>query len=185
MSACRRPRREAGQSIDCYRCCCSRLALCAGIWETRYCCIITTGSQTVVLFSFSMPIQERPGFHHSFLTPLSGGLQQSRMSETEVPQPGPARLKPNAGPDQWLEAAKKCKYLSEPHMKQLCEIVKEYMMEGTLVPEGLRRRVLLMNPARVQYSAGVDARYDLWRYSWPVLRCPGVVSSGRRNAGRV
>jgi hypothetical protein len=47
-----------------------------------------------------------------------------------VPQPGPARLKRNAGPDEWLEAAKDCKYLSEHHMKQLCEIVKEYMMEG-------------------------------------------------------
>ena len=33
--------------------------------------------------------------------------------------------------DAWLEAARECKYLSEFHMKQLCEIVKEYMMEGT------------------------------------------------------
>ena len=47
-----------------------------------------------------------------------------------VPQPGPAKLKGSAGPDQWLEAAKNCKYLSEHHMKQLCEMVKEYMMEG-------------------------------------------------------
>lgn len=46
-----------------------------------------------------------------------------------VPQPGPARLKRSAGPDEWLEAAKNCKYLSEHHMKQLCEIVKEFMME--------------------------------------------------------
>ncbi|KAI9373351.1 Metallo-dependent phosphatase-like protein [Aspergillus egyptiacus] len=51
------------------------------------------------------------------------------MSENKVPQPGPAKLKRNAGPDEWLEAAKDCKYLSEAHMKQLCEIVKEYMME--------------------------------------------------------
>lgn len=48
----------------------------------------------------------------------------------KVPIPGPARLKRSAGPDEWLEAAKNCKYLSEYHMKQLCEIVKEYMMEG-------------------------------------------------------
>ena len=47
-----------------------------------------------------------------------------------VPQPGPARLKRSAGPDEWLDAAKNCKYLSEHHMKQLCEIVKEFMMEG-------------------------------------------------------
>lgn len=52
------------------------------------------------------------------------------MPESKIPQPGPAKLKRNAGPDEWLEAAKDCKYLSEPHMKQLCEIVKEYMMEG-------------------------------------------------------
>ncbi|KAL1981658.1 hypothetical protein VTN96DRAFT_2372 [Rasamsonia emersonii] len=51
------------------------------------------------------------------------------MTERPVPQPGPAKLKRNAGPDEWLEAAKDCKYLSEHHMKQLCEIVKEYMME--------------------------------------------------------
>lgn len=52
------------------------------------------------------------------------------MTDSKVPQPGPAKLKRNAGPDEWLEAAKDCKYLSEAHMKQLCEIVKEYMMEG-------------------------------------------------------
>jgi serine/threonine-protein phosphatase PP1-1 len=52
------------------------------------------------------------------------------MTDSKVPQPGPAKLKRNAGPDEWLEAAKDCKYLSEAHMKQLCEMVKEYMMEG-------------------------------------------------------
>jgi hypothetical protein len=50
----------------------------------------------------------------------------------KVPQPGPARLPKSASVDAWLEAAKECKYLSEFHMKQLCEIVKEYMMEGKL-----------------------------------------------------
>ena len=54
-------------------------------------------------------------------------------NKLKVPQPGPARLKRNAGPDEWLAAAKECKYLSEPHMKQLCEIVKEYMMEGNFL----------------------------------------------------
>lgn len=52
------------------------------------------------------------------------------MADSDIPQPGPAKLKRNAGPDEWLEAAKNCKYLSEQHMKQLCEIVKEFMMEG-------------------------------------------------------
>jgi hypothetical protein len=52
------------------------------------------------------------------------------MTEKEIPAPGPAKLKRNAGPDEWLQAAKQCKYLSEHHMKQLCDIVKEFMMEG-------------------------------------------------------
>jgi serine/threonine-protein phosphatase PP1-1 len=50
--------------------------------------------------------------------------------DNEVPQPGPARLSKGAGPDEWLEQAKQCKYLPEADMKQLCEIVKEYLMEG-------------------------------------------------------
>jgi hypothetical protein len=52
------------------------------------------------------------------------------MTDKTIPAPGPAKLKRNAGPDEWLEAAKNCKYLSEHHMKQLCDIVKEFMMEG-------------------------------------------------------
>ncbi|KAK9471155.1 Metallo-dependent phosphatase-like protein [Dipodascopsis tothii] len=34
-----------------------------------------------------------------------------------------------AGPDEWLETVKKCQYLPENEMKQLCEIVKELLME--------------------------------------------------------
>ncbi|THX84533.1 Metallo-dependent phosphatase [Aureobasidium pullulans] len=49
--------------------------------------------------------------------------------ESQVPQPGPARLSPGAGPDEWLEQAKQCKYLPEADMKRLCEIVKECLME--------------------------------------------------------
>ncbi|KAK8192992.1 Metallo-dependent phosphatase-like protein [Phyllosticta capitalensis] len=49
--------------------------------------------------------------------------------ESDVPQPGPARLSPGAGPDEWLEAAKQCKHLPEADMKRLCEIVKECLME--------------------------------------------------------
>ena len=48
-----------------------------------------------------------------------------------VPKPGPAKLRPGAGLDEWLEEAKQCHYLPEPVMKQLCEIVKEVLMEGT------------------------------------------------------
>lgn len=48
-----------------------------------------------------------------------------------VPRPGPANLGPNAGLDEWLEEAKQCHYLPERAMKELCEKVKEILMEGT------------------------------------------------------
>lgn len=54
-------------------------------------------------------------------------------ADETVPQPGPARISPGGGPDEWLEAAKQCKYLPEPDIKRLCEIVKEYLMEGVLL----------------------------------------------------
>jgi hypothetical protein len=48
-----------------------------------------------------------------------------------IPRPGPANLGPNAGLDEWLEEAKQCHYLPERAMKELCEKVKEILMEGT------------------------------------------------------
>ncbi|KAF2743161.1 Metallo-dependent phosphatase [Sporormia fimetaria CBS 119925] len=51
------------------------------------------------------------------------------VKDSDVPQPGPARLSKGAGPDEWLEQAKQCKYLPEADMKRLCEIVKECLME--------------------------------------------------------
>lgn len=53
-------------------------------------------------------------------------------NDSDVPQPGPARLAKGAGPDEWLEQAKQCKYLPEADMKRLCEIVKECLMEGKM-----------------------------------------------------
>jgi hypothetical protein len=55
--------------------------------------------------------------------------------DSDVPQPGPARLAKGAGPDEWLDQAKQCKYLPEADMKRLCEIVKECLMEGACVLE--------------------------------------------------
>ncbi|SZF02843.1 unnamed protein product [Blumeria hordei] len=46
-----------------------------------------------------------------------------------VPKPGPAHLSGNAGLSEWLEEAKQCRYLPEYVMKQLCEMVKECLME--------------------------------------------------------
>jgi serine/threonine-protein phosphatase PP1-1 len=47
-----------------------------------------------------------------------------------VPKPGPAKLTPSSSLDEWLEEAKQCHYLPEPVMKELCEMVKEVLMEG-------------------------------------------------------
>lgn len=49
---------------------------------------------------------------------------------TGIPKPGPANLRPGAGLDEWLEEAKQCHYLPESVMKELCEMVKEVLMEG-------------------------------------------------------
>lgn len=50
-----------------------------------------------------------------------------------IPKPGPAKLRPGAGLDEWLEEAKQCHYLPESVMKQLCEMVKEVLMEGAFL----------------------------------------------------
>jgi serine/threonine-protein phosphatase PP1-1 len=48
---------------------------------------------------------------------------------TSIPRPGPANLGPNSDLDEWLEEAKQCHYLPERVMKELCEKVKEILME--------------------------------------------------------
>ena len=52
---------------------------------------------------------------------------------SKVPQPGPAKLTANASLDEWLEQAKKNKYLPEKVMKQLFELCKELLMEESNV----------------------------------------------------
>lgn len=47
-----------------------------------------------------------------------------------VPVPGPAKLSKNAGIDEWLQKALNNQHLPESVMKKLCEICKEYLMEG-------------------------------------------------------
>jgi serine/threonine-protein phosphatase PP1-1 len=56
------------------------------------------------------------------------------MTDSKVPQPGPARLTSNSGPDEWLQAALKNQHLPEAIMKRLCEICKEILMEGRFIP---------------------------------------------------
>lgn len=50
--------------------------------------------------------------------------------KTKVPKPGPAKLSKNAGVKEWLKCALNNQYLPEQTMKKLCEICKEFLMEG-------------------------------------------------------
>jgi hypothetical protein len=54
----------------------------------------------------------------------------TKMPAASVPKPGPAKLSPRASLPEWLAEAKQCHYLPEAVMKQLCEMVKECLMEG-------------------------------------------------------
>ena len=51
----------------------------------------------------------------------------------KVPQPGPAKLSGRSNVDEWLDQAKKNKYLPEMVMKQLFETCKELLMEESNV----------------------------------------------------
>lgn len=86
-----------------------------------------------------------------------------------VPKPGPAKLGPRAGLDEWLEQAKLCRYLPEGAMKQLCEMVKECLMEGMSFKIIFPGEVLTLE-YRVKHSASADACHNMWRYSRPILR---------------
>ncbi|KAM0284514.1 hypothetical protein ACHAQH_001880 [Verticillium albo-atrum] len=57
------------------------------------------------------------------------GLYEAFAMASHIPRPGPANLSANAGLDEWLEEAKQCHYLPERAMKELCEMVKEVLME--------------------------------------------------------
>ena len=59
--------------------------------------------------------------------------QQIKMpKDKKVPKPGPAKLGPNSTPKEWLQCALRNQYLPERIMKQLCESVKEKLMEGQI-----------------------------------------------------
>jgi hypothetical protein len=86
-----------------------------------------------------------------------------------VPKPGPAKLGPRAGLDEWLEQAKLCRYLPEGAMKQLCEMVKECLMEGAF---NFRSFVTstLTSLRRVQHPTCPYTRHNLWRHPRAILR---------------
>jgi hypothetical protein len=84
-----------------------------------------------------------------------------KMPNPNVPKPGPAKLPAKAGLAEWLSEAKQCHYLPETVMKQLCEMVKECLMEGEFYILAVVAKNLLTLPYRVQYPACLHSSHDL------------------------
>lgn len=85
------------------------------------------------------------------------------MPDIKVPQPGPAKLTRNSGPDEWLKAALNNQHLPEVIMKKLCEICKELLMEGeTLTVSFLQSPNLCDVYFRVQHSASFHTGDSMW-----------------------
>lgn len=117
---------------------------------------------------FSVPLlpnrkqlQTHKRFHAQILqrSSLAPPLEY-KMPGPNVPKPGPAKLKPNSELAEWLEEAKQCHYLPEAVMKQLCEKVKECLMEGRLA-SGSNCQSLLIFLYRVEHPTCRDTCYDL------------------------
>jgi hypothetical protein len=84
-----------------------------------------------------------------------------KMPNPSVPKPGPAKLPPKAGLPEWLSEAKQCHYLPENVMKQLCEMVKECLMEGEFYILTNEFGLLLTSPHRVQYPTRLHTGHNL------------------------
>jgi hypothetical protein len=85
----------------------------------------------------------------------------TKMPNPNVPKPGPAKLPPKAGLEEWLAEAKQCHYLPETVMKQLCEMVKECLMEGGYHVVELVSDLLLTPLYRIQYPTCLHTSHDL------------------------
>lgn len=94
-------------------------------------------------------------------TPIDQLPPPRKMPNPNVPKPGPAKLPPKAGLAEWLSEAKQCHYLPETVMKQLCEMVKECLMEGDFYILAVVSRYLLTLLYRVQYPACLHTSDDL------------------------
>lgn len=122
------------------------------------------------------------------LPPTALSQRAPAMPASKVPQPGPAKLTKNSGPDEWLKCALNNQYLPEAIMKKLCEICKELLMEG-----GCSKRLLspfhhlqctkrsittpcdLTSISRIEYPASFYTCHHLRRSSRPILRRPRTV----------
>ena len=76
--------------------------------------------------TLSTSVGKQPAFTESV---VKSTLRVHNMPD-KVPQPGPAKLTGSSNPDEWLQCALRNQYLPEFIMKKLCEICKEYLMEG-------------------------------------------------------
>lgn len=90
-----------------------------------------------------------------------------------IPRPGPANLGPNAGLDEWLEEAKQCHYLPERAMKELCEKVKEILMEGMARTSRERERECVCGNA-VANATSVVAESNIQPVCTPVTVCGDI-----------
>ena len=98
-----------------------------------------------------------------------------KMPNSGVPKPGPAKLSKKSQLPEWLSEAKLCHFLPEAIMKQLCEMVKECLMEGEYCIDATVREFTLTTFYRVQYSTCLHACYDLRGYSRSILRSTRAV----------
>lgn len=89
---------------------------------------------------------------------------------SNIPRPGPANLGPNAGLDEWLEEAKQCHYLPERAMKELCERVKEILMEGKPAARRSAQKVSLVH----ELLTILDAESNIQPVCTPVTVCGDI-----------
>jgi hypothetical protein len=99
---------------------------------------------------------------HALVTSIQSlvSFPSPKMTNSTVPKPGPAKLPPKAGLEDWLAEAKQCHYLPEAVMKQLCEMVKECLMEGESQVYHLARS-MTDTVCRIQHSTCLHTSHDL------------------------
>lgn len=125
-----------------------------------------------------IPIQPRPSaFREEF---------EVIMPKSKVFKPGPAKLKPNSSPQEWLQCALRNKYLPENIMKELCEICKRALMEGKPTPSLKHHKHcrLTMTLTRIQYPACIHSCHCLRRSPRSILRRPRTFPCRRRYSER-
>ena len=113
--------------------------------------------------------------------------------DLKVPKPGPAKLSKNASIDEWLQKALNNQYLPEQVMKKLCEICKEYLMEGRIdgrlfdaIPSMLiANQSRIYNPSLHQSLSAAIYMVNstmFWSFSASLAACPVTKNGLNRRA---